>query len=398
MKAFIGRHGLGASSLVLASATRALVALTVNILIFSKLDDESAAAFFQLLFLQSAFIAFVSASGYVRTVRISSERGDLENNLRYYILFIFGSSVAALSLLIILLPDGYISSSNSEQFIISILLIIGGGATALNGVLQGSVILSVGKQRTFNKITIANLLSLVAVGLAWVAPGVLMVATVWALSQTLGAIIILSMVPEARVVTKAALSRKSTKTGELALFSGLVNTASILGMFAFREYWKTEVPIATASFVFFIIRISDMSLQLIYTLVASTPNAVKRFRDFCATSRSIFLLTIIAVISFLVFYYLDGLQDGTNNDKHIIIFAEISSLPLRLFSSITLVYLLYEKSIAWYCWAIIISMLCILVCYFCDYVILNSLGLQFLILIMALALTSFGLIRQKIRL
>src|SRR5690606_16110641 len=89
------RYGWAGLWIALSFGTRAAVGLAISSSVFAKLAPSQSAGLFQLFFLQSAFIAFVSASGFVRSVKHSHEGGDAALHFRQYALFIGRSTAIA---------------------------------------------------------------------------------------------------------------------------------------------------------------------------------------------------------------------------------------------------------------------------------------------------------------
>lgn len=355
MKQFVRRFGWTGTWLALSFGSRAAVGLTISSLIYAKLAPSQAAGLFQLFFLQSVFIAFVSASGFVRSVKHSHEGGDAAVHFRYYASFITRSAAIAAIASIILLPANYLGVSFSEQLAVCLLLVFGGAATALSGVLQGSVVLVAGKARTIGCVAGANMVAFVGAGFILLIPGSVTATVALFLSQLLSGVALLIFIPKARALVRESRHKRLERKGDSILLTGLANTGSLLAFFAAREYWKNYVSFEDAAFIFFIIRISDMLLQLAYFIFSSTPRLVKLF--VVLLNRLEIVVPVLVILGLIgpLFLSVDVSSPANQETFVIVVLFELVILLPRAIASMSLVRLLYRDGPLHYIVTITIS-------------------------------------------
>lgn len=356
MTPIIRRYGWAGMWIALSFGSRAAVGLSITSLIFAKLAPSQSAGLFQLLFLQSAFIAFVSASGFVRGVKHSHEGGDPALHFRRYGLFIARSAAIAAVASLIFLPRDYLGVSFAEQLSVCLLLVLGGGATALSGILQGSVVLLAGKARTFGCIAGANMIAFVGVALILLAPNPLMATTALFLTQLLSGVALLIFIPQARAMVIGSKTKRLESKGESILLTGLANTASLLAFFAAREYWNDYVSIEDAAFVFFIVRISDMLLQLLYLVFSSTPSLVSLFDSLLNRWKTFAPILVALGLIGPLFLSLDVSSPADRSTMTILVLFELAILLPRAIASMSLVRLLYHDNPVYYIVTISVSL------------------------------------------
>lgn len=391
MSGFI-RYGWTAVWTVLFFGTRAAVGLSIAAVIFRRLAPEQSSGLFQLIFLQSAFIAFISASGFVRSVKHAHNGGDSAIRLRTHGLFTAKASFGALIIVMIFLPRGYLGVSLSEQMIVCIMIVAGGASTALSGILQGAVVLSIGKSRTFGCLAGANVASFFAVALLAVVPDPVVAAFALFVSQTLGFVALATFLPEGRNIVISSMKREATHENDALLSTGTVNTLQLLALFVAREIWKDNVAAEISSLVFFVMRISDMVLQVLYIVFSSTPRMVKAFTFMAKQIGTVTIFVAVSIIPFVVYIYV---LSGTVSTVFAVIAFELATLSPRIFATMMSISTLYEDDIRFYVSLIISSIVALGSVMFAKGAT-GPLTIQLAVFAMAVTILASGIVVQRI--
>ncbi len=328
--------------------SRAIVVLVINTVIYSKLPAHQSAPFFQMLFLQSVFVTFISASGFVRSVKLMDDGGDAVGQFGYYLRYCSIAGILSLLAGVILLPPDYLSIGIAPQIAILMLLIVGGIFSTLATVLQGLVILTQGKPKTFGAVALANLISLLCVVLIFIYPSVGMIATIWALSQMFGLLALILFLPAAREILQDSRGNNiPASSNDAPYIAGLANVIFLLAMFAVRENWKFLVNDKDASLVFLILRISEMSLQILFIWISSTPSILKKLEDIFLSRKLTFILIILYLFIMIASSLLGDIEYKLSTSIYsiiyLLIFISIFEVVLfvpKMHSSIMLIILL----------------------------------------------------------
>lgn len=248
----------------LSIATRTLFFFIISVVVYSSTSGEEAVSFFQLLFLQTVLITFLSASSYFRMLDLKTDLNAISSLSGHLFFSLIGS---------VLLPLLYfVIFSQNEHFTIYFLLGIGGGAASISGALTGHTL----KQgRVSSAFTPSILSALICLILLYLNPEKSLSIYLYTvvLYQVLTALFLvfvnLKLFKQIAVNGAFVLIKQLATHFKSNLLFGGVNTYAVFLLFYFREEWSRNIDSQVAASVFFFIRMSDIGLQLMTTVLAS---------------------------------------------------------------------------------------------------------------------------------
>lgn len=396
----IRRHGLEGAVVGISVALRAGCGILATFLLGLALSKAQAAAIFQLLFLQGAFIAFISASGYARSVSQSEAGLDARANFAAYSWFVGISSVFASMVAVAFLPPNYLGAGTSSGTWIVALLIGSGALAALGAVLQGSLVLEIGKVRIFGLASIGSALGLGIIIASAFRPSAASIAGALAASQALLFVSLIVFVKRARAIVGGSLrfvhpGGKMFSGGIGSISSiGAVNALSLLSFFAVREHWRGIVADDVAANVFFFVRITDLCLQFVYVFFASSPYLIRVLLSKLKDFRGVFAVCVPFGLAWTIILNL-SMRDTSPSVSELILAEIVLFLP-RLSSAFFILKYLQNPGHKQYCYAIYFSIAALAGTYFLFEN--NSYAMHAVALSMSTAIVIIGFWQERSRL
>ena len=261
----VREHGWRMGPIAVSIAARALFGLVLATVLVSRYPPETSVQFFQLFFLQSIFLTFVSGAGYAHAVAASDRTEDAVRLMRAYLAFVL-IAVAVVVAAENTLPRSLTAETVSPDRWKIYVLLLGGVATGLHGLLQGVVVKSIGSLRTFLPTTVASLLGAVVLAAdSSLSSGAVLVCCV--AYQVLTLVFLLVSSPLAWRRLREASDPRGQPVHLISsgtVFAiGSVNTVYLLIFFVFRSVWSSHAVATVSQAAFFGLRVSDTYMQIL---------------------------------------------------------------------------------------------------------------------------------------
>lgn len=321
--------------------TRAGVNVAISLAIILFLKTKEASDFFQILFLQSAFIAFISGSGFARGIKIASQGESLAVAFRQHWIFAFVAGMGAMIGVALFLPNGYLPVSQLDQLLVCFLLIGGAICTALSSVLQGLIMIRVGKVRIFKIISISNSLALILLFSASLNREIIFISFLVLMSQILNLLFLLISLDVAKDVFFKSLKFQVKKIEFLPIGPGFANSLFLILIFFARDQWRLEVDDGIVSFAFFVFRMSDMVTQIFHFLYSSTPRFVGIIDGLFRSNARFYTMVVLFCSIASAPLFVDTENEFSYLLATYIVFYEAIVLLPKLLSGFSLIRILY---------------------------------------------------------
>jgi hypothetical protein len=274
VKMFISSQALPAALNVVA---KALFGIFISFVVAVSVELKDALLFFQLLFAQSILITLISGSSYVKASAISSDRLAVRRYLFSQVKIAAGVSVTSLLLvfLYLVVSDERGGAAQSLLVVVSI-LILGGVAAGFVAFFQGYLVNSINPFRVYCVSILVHVL------------GGVLLAVVHNSANIVVLSIIIASVPVATafiyfwIYLRAPQEVEGIEVGGQSpqfFWLGLVNTVYLLGILGVRELWKDAVDVEVAVLVFFLLRVSDVILQIPFLIIGGNLHTLKEIEN-----------------------------------------------------------------------------------------------------------------------
>ncbi|MCK4712496.1 MAG: hypothetical protein KAT26_06415, partial [Marinosulfonomonas sp.] len=248
----------------LSMISRAVLLLVLSGYVYAANPDQEVVVFFQLLFLQSIVISFLSASGFFRAQNLTSSDEVASFVSVYLLLIIF--SLAVLS--------GFLFFSNhySELKLPVSLIWFGAIFTSLSGPLSGYLLNTRGPLVAFLPSIIGAVICVIAIVFS---PYEMVAIHPYLLMTTYQAVTFFILAFLSRnTIAKAIRHLRNLKLAEYLGHSreniaiGIIHTFQMGLFFIFRENWANSVSLELAAAVFIVLRFSDAAIQFSHMVLS----------------------------------------------------------------------------------------------------------------------------------
>jgi len=255
-------------SIGLSILMRAGLLLFLSGLVYTLSPPEDTKVFFQIVFLQTVVIAFLSASGFFRAQSLK-DYTEAADYLAAMMLLILPS--LALPLLLAVLDADY------SDRLLALLAVWGGAvATALATPLSALVMNRHGPFRAFLPACLSAVIVLVALWAAAERNWFDLLPYLALASFQILNFVFLALQESALVISaiRRLFGRKLSELRRYVLEGfgvGASNVAHLLVVLAVREIWSDSVSSELAAALFLVLRISDTGLQLLHMVLSRNP-------------------------------------------------------------------------------------------------------------------------------
>lgn len=248
----------------LSISSRAVFLLALSAFVYASNSDHDIVAFFQLLFLQSVVISFLSASGFFRVQNFSSPDQASAFFSVYIILGVF-SLLALLGFL--LFTEHY-----SEYKFPIILIWFGAIFTSLSSPLSGYLVATRGAMAAFLPSIIGALIcTIIVVFSPYEMIGIqpyLLIAGYQTVTFFVLAVLAKDIFANSIKIVRNLKIIEYLGHVKENLTIGIILTIQMTIIFQFRENWSSSVPANLASAVFIVFRFSDTIMQFTHMVFA----------------------------------------------------------------------------------------------------------------------------------
>jgi hypothetical protein len=341
----------GWTAIVVSTGSRISFSLLYTVFVAASLSDNQASRVYQLLFLQGGLIALLAASAYARGAHVAARRtatGTTRSFVRYLTVGALGAFAVAVGF--VPLED----ATTQVRLGVFAFMVLGAAGSALNGLLQGLTVTTVGAAAAFLPMLVLNLFAcLVTLGL-WGHQPMLMVTAVWAFPQIAAPVALIALRSELRPSFRVTDATAETDSNHFAA-TGIVNAASIPIAYVFRERWAAAQNSSEAAVGFGVVRFTEIGYQILYMLLASTPHLVNRFVIRLSSGAHRFRVVLVMVPLAALGAISAVIESSFSTARFLI--AECLVAPGRILCVFCLLYLLGRPSTRAYQMAVSVSVL-----------------------------------------
>lgn len=259
------------SGIAVSTLLKAILGLVISSFVLLAVPDAAAAAYFQLLLLQSILTTFISGAAYARGAKAGLSKQRAHALFRFQLWFAVASAAVACGIALALLPSDYLNESTSLPIIVS-LLSLGCIGSAMTSLLQGLLTPTLGRRTVFAPVATVNGIGLFLCLLLVAFSSLIAVTMLLVLVQVGPALFLMRrwltskhLLPDTELATPG-----QSDTDWSPLLMGLGNVIFLAALFGLREAWMLRNDPTTVSNVFFILRASDLLLGVPFLFMSGS--------------------------------------------------------------------------------------------------------------------------------
>ncbi|MFJ6131748.1 hypothetical protein [Janibacter terrae] len=344
---------LGLVTMASASLARVALGALLAVVAARSLPPFEAQVLFQSLFLQSGAIAFLSASAFARGAALAHRQVAVSASWRSFLRFCSVWSVAS-TLIIGIALCIIVGTNNRDATLLGLLMGSGAAASALNAFIQGIATVSEGRIRAFAPGLGITSLTLLALGVALQGSSLMALVGIWCLSQIVMPVALLTAAPATRALLGGP-GNEGHRGGDYFAATGVVNAGSVAAVFGYREQWARAHDARSAADGFYVSRLSELVLQVIYMAAASTPRILEGANRLARNRPGRTTLLVVGLLAGAFSLGANLVEPSTT--KFRLGVAEITAMPIRVLASICLLMLLSRFTARAYLQAVVLSTL-----------------------------------------
>lgn len=339
-----------------ASGARMAWSLLFSVIVAKSLSDSGAAMTFQLLFLQSGLIAFLSSSAYARGAHLGADLRRQKSALATYLKFLVVSGVLGGAFSTLVFPRSFTGAA-SEKVGLAAIMSVGAALTAANAFLQGIVTVREGRSRAFMPVLGVSAFACMCGLLALNVGSLLLLISLWVSAQALTPLVLIARSATARSLF-AGMRLTMRDSGNLFALTGTVNAGFVIAVYVFRERWTELHAMSVSATALYVNRYAELALQVVFMALASSPGWVSRRVDTFLERREGRGLVLGTGLGLGLISAGAALFDPVGTTWRFAA-AEAAALPIRCTSALCLVTLLGLRTTTSYVCAVIASALLI---------------------------------------
>ena len=271
MTAAEGGAGRRLAAIGFATLGRTAFGAALSVVVLVRLPAGDTVEVFQLLVLQAVFSTVLSGSAFVRGLADGANPRAGAAGLRGLVLAWAGLAALVALADAALIPREFRAAHVTGEGWKLAILVLGTLGVAAQTALQGMLVGRIGPMRAFAPAGASFLvMSLVVAVLPLASAGAALIVLVAA--QLLPVAALIGVAPEARALVRRALSAgrlpaSGAQTRETLIF-GAINGGALMMIFGLRAWWADAAGPELAAPVFFVMRISDVYMQVAYYTAA----------------------------------------------------------------------------------------------------------------------------------